>query len=50
MKNSDLVDLASDILIDALLDIRKNPDNSIELIKKAVDILSRLSDRLGEKG
>ena len=49
MKNSDLVDLASDILIDALLDIRKNPDNSIELIKKAVDILSRLSDRLGEK-
>ena len=49
MKNSDLLDLASDILVDALLDIRKNPDNSIELIKKAIDILARLSDRLGEK-
>ena len=50
MKNSDLLDLASDILVDALLDINKNPDNSIELIKKAIDILARLSDRLGEKG
>ena len=50
MKNSDLVDLASDILIDAIVDIRKDPEKSIELIKKAIDILARLSDRWGEKG
>ena len=49
MKNVDLLDLASDILIDAILDIRKDPDKSIELIKKAVEILSKLSDRLGEQ-
>ena len=49
MKNSDLLDLASDILIDAILDIRKDPDKSTELIKKAIDILARLSDRLEEE-
>ena len=49
MKNADLLDLASDILIDAIVDIRRDPDKSIELIKKAVEILSKLSDRLGEQ-
>ena len=49
MRNSDLLDLASDILIDAIVDIRKDPDKSIELIKKAIDILARLSDRLEEE-
>ena len=49
MRNSDLLDLASDILIDAILEIRKDPDKSTELIKKAIDILARLADRLGEE-
>ena len=49
MRNSDLLDLASDILIDAIVDIRRDPDKSTELIKKAVEILARLSDRLEEE-
>ena len=48
MTNQDLIDLATDILFDAM-DVVHNPQEAVRLIKKSIDILARISDRLGDK-